>query len=209
MIRLTKGDEPDVLLANKASWTTEYLAGDDKRRYAHGDIRAALRDETQRKCAYCEGHIEHVSYSHVEHIRPKKKFPAEVVEWTNLTLGCAVCNTNKGDHYDADCLLLNPYADEPDEHLAWFGPMVMEVTPDRGRSTIAKLDLNRPELLYKRAERIRQAKDLLTMIAGAPASVATAVRQDLDAMSLSKAEYSAAVRAWLATEAPAELRPAS
>lgn len=202
MIRLLKGDEPAVLVANKDAWTAEFVAGDDRRRYAHPEIKDALRTETNQKCAYCESRMEHVSYPNVEHIRPKARFPDQVVEWTNLTLGCTVCNTNKGDHYDEDCVLLDPYSDAPEDHLTWFGPMVLEVTPDRGRSTITKIGLNRPELLYQRSERIRRAKDLITMIEGATPAVAAALTQDLRAMMLNQAEYSAAVIRWVETEGP-------
>jgi len=200
MIGLVKLLEPEVLQQNKVAWTAEFAADSSSRRYAHEEIRATLRDETSRKCAYCESHVEHVSYVHVEHILPKSIFPALVVEWENLTLACQKCNVEKGDDFDAVCLLLNPYADDPDDHLYWLGPMLMSLSPDRGRRTISKIDLNRAELLFKRAERIEHAKGILHLMDGASDAVRAALTSDLARLVAPGAEFSAAVRSFLASE---------
>ena len=91
MIKITKGPAPNVLVVNGAAWTREYVALDAKgrrdfRKYAHPDIKEALRAEANSKCTYCESFIDHIDYGHIDHIKPKSKFPDLVVEWGNLVL---------------------------------------------------------------------------------------------------------------------------
>lgn len=200
VIQLSKGPEPSVLATNKVAWTAEFEAGVDRRRYAHQEIRDALIGETARKCAYCESRMEHVAPSNVEHMVPKSVRTNLVCEWTNLTLACPTCNTKKGDYYDDGCPLLNPYEDDPDDHLRWVGPMVFAVTPDRGRVTRSRLALNRSELLFQRGQRIDRARELLELIADSAPAVGRALGEDLRSMQLADAEYSAAVRAFIAGE---------
>src|SRR5579862_8186359 len=90
VIRLTKGVQPDVLRENAQRWRDEDLEQDGKaterRRYAHPEIKDALRTETRGKCAYCESKIAHVAPEHVEHILPKSKRPELTFDWANLTI---------------------------------------------------------------------------------------------------------------------------
>ncbi len=48
-----------------------------------------------RFCSYCERDIR--SGIAVEHKRPKKKYPAEELNWDNFLLSCPNCNSNKLD----------------------------------------------------------------------------------------------------------------
>jgi uncharacterized protein (TIGR02646 family) len=201
MIRLFKEAEPTILAANRDAWTTEFTLGLDNRRYAIEDIRNALRDETHRKCAYCESHIDHVAYENVEHILPKSERPDLVCDWPNLTLACPKCNTNKGTYYNLDCLLVNPYSDSPSVHLRWLGPMVIAITQDRGSMTISRLDLNRSGLIYRRYEALAKAQKLMVQVTNNPGPIGAAIDEDLQRMQLDEAEYAAAVRALVATEA--------
>ncbi len=200
MISLSKVEEPAVLVSNAAVWTAEFVGGTDRRRYAHEDIRNALRVETKRKCAYCESRMEHVAPGHVEHIIPKSVKPELVCQWTNLTLACPTCNTNKGNYYNTTCALVNPYEDDPDAHLRWIGPMVEAVTHDRGRTTITRLKLNRAELLYKRMSEMERALSILNQMTESPGPISEALEEDLRAMVLDDAEYSAAVRSLVEAE---------
>lgn len=58
---------------------------------AAADLQARLGDF----CSYCERQIE--THLAVEHIRPKSLNAALENEWTNFLLGCANCNSSKGD----------------------------------------------------------------------------------------------------------------
>ena len=73
--------------------------------YAHEDVKKALIRAHHDKCCYCESKITHISYSDIEHFRPKKGFQQRrsdelgrpgyywlAYDWSNLFLSCEVCN---------------------------------------------------------------------------------------------------------------------
>lgn len=208
MIHLTVGPEPQVLLQNKNAWTMEYVTwlnqrnGSEPRRYTHDAIRAALRFETASKCAYCEGHMSDVSYDHIEHIRPKKKYPGLVCAWDNLTVACQVCNTNKGDFDSKECPLLNPYIDDPESEIAFGGPLAIPRGGPRSRITISTLDLNRVDLLFARKERLQHIIDLLDLIEQAKNQVAvqTAMWSSIDELTSDGSEFASACRYFVRAE---------
>ena len=92
MIRLNRQPEPQILVANHAAWAAEYSkwrdnpVGREPQKYAHADIRSALEAETHSKCAYCEGLIKDVSYTHIEHKLPKKNHLKLVCAWENISV---------------------------------------------------------------------------------------------------------------------------
>lgn len=174
MIKLSKGSKPQILIDNATQWTNEYvncLSSNQKPsdiiayRYRHPDIKVALEKETSKKCAYCESKIKHISFEDIEHILPKKKGarPDLYVEWTNLTLACEVCNrTNKKDYYDPNLPLVNPYVDDPDKYFIILGAMISSRdNNERGFISESTLDLNRPELVERRNERLKTMSTLL------------------------------------------------
>ncbi|WP_397517957.1 HNH endonuclease [Rhodococcus oxybenzonivorans] len=116
--------------------------------------------ECSKKCMYCECVIDDVSYSAVEHIKPKHLFEELVLDWDNLGLACSRCNTNKGRYWtdDVDLQLLNPYRDSLDAHITFRGPLtVAHLHSTRGANTIRKLKLSsREDLLLSRMRRIEE-----------------------------------------------------
>ncbi|WP_052393444.1 retron system putative HNH endonuclease [Pseudomonas rhizosphaerae] len=166
MIKLKRPLKPQILKQNETTWTADYLAakasGDTdaidaaERKYRHKEIKNALRDMHQRKCAFCESFIEHVSYSHIEHFKPKKRYPKMLVRWSNLLLACGVCNGTayKGEKFPTaaqDGPLINPANENPDDFLTYLFDPVANVAlvgykHPRGKTTIDTLGLNRPDL---------------------------------------------------------------
>jgi flagellum-specific peptidoglycan hydrolase FlgJ len=104
---------------------------------------------------YCEGKFEHNSYSHVEHIKPKAKFPELKFSWDNLGFSCQVCNTNKGEKYNETTPFIDPYSENPEDYIVF---LLFYLFPkqgsEQGEYTIKELDLNRPNLIERRKERI-------------------------------------------------------
>lgn len=108
---------------------------------------------------YCESQVSHVYYGDVEHIRPKAtdKYPHLEFEWTNLGYCCARCNNVKKDQFDEACPIIDPYSEDPATHLIAFGSaMRHKAGSERGALTITTIDLNRPELVERRAMRLTQ-----------------------------------------------------
>lgn len=174
MIKIYKTEKPQILIENSQQWTAEYLEALQqespvpnhiKYRYQNPEIKDALEKETHSKCAYCESKFKHVSFGDIEHILPKNKNarPELYVEWNNLTLSCEICNrTNKKDYYDPLDPLINPVEDDPNNLLIAFGPFIYQAPGSRkGELSIAILDLNRPELVERRKEKIENLLPLI------------------------------------------------
>ena len=205
MIHLNHVTKPQVLLENEQVWTDEYLewsqdrVGPEPQRYRHQQIRSALEAGTHSKCAYCEGLIKGVAYTHIEHKLPKKNHPKMVCVWENLTIACPRCNTNKGDYDEANCPLLDPYVDDVENWVAFYGSLALSRGGPRSRSTITRLDLNRMDLVYKRGQAITQLDLLLELVERAMSQLDARVQLwlDIDAMIADAAEFASACRQFL------------
>lgn len=173
MIKLRKLPEPDLLKNNKAEWTTRYndhinkgqpISDSLKYKYREPQIKQRILEETHEKCAYCESKVTHVYPGDIEHIAPRSKSPELVFKWSNLTLACLECNRRKGDYYDKDMPLINPYDDEPADHFLFAGPMIFHKPgSERGRLTRTRLAFNRPPLIERRQERLENVVNLMDL----------------------------------------------
>ena len=208
MIPLNQGEEPPVLVESGDAWTVEYVnwcekpVGRAPRRYAHQDIRRALEAETGSKCAYCEGRISDVAYTHIEHKLPKSKHPQLVCAWQNLTIACPKCNTNKGDYDEGECPLLDPYVDDVEEEVAFGGPLALARGGARAHATITRLDLNRKDLLFARGAALTSLYRLLDLIqraSGEPA-VLRSLWLEVGAMTAAEGEFASACRQFVAAQ---------
>ncbi len=204
MIRLIKGPVPAVLAANAAVWTADFLAyiynrqraPDSVRgRYTHPEIKNALIEECGGKCAYCESKLRHVAPGDIDHIFPVSRRPDLIFEWSNLTLACPVCNRLKRDYYHPDEPLLDPYIEEPSEHLVFLGSILFaRPLSQAGMRTILLLELNRPELMERRNEVITSLERLVAVWHGFPAGPSKdLVWQELQTLTSTQREYSHAL----------------
>ncbi len=168
MIRLMKGPVPTVLKRKGLQWTQEYLmalssgtlTATQRYRYRDPEIKQSIKKETCKKCAYCEGKVSHGHPGEADHILPVLHRPELVFEWTNLTYVCTECNRRKSSYYSETEPLVNPYRDEPSDHLMFFGPLVLH-RDDKGYRTSRKLDLSRLDLLERKQERIESLNFLI------------------------------------------------
>ncbi|MCI1037991.1 HNH endonuclease [Pseudomonas putida] len=130
--------------------------------YKHPDNKKALEDASHGKCMYCESKVTHVYFGDVEHIKPKAvtKYPELKFDWGNLGFCCARCNNSKSDDYEDDCPIIDPYSENPAESLIAFGSILYPKTgSERGDLTIRTLDLNRIDLVEKRALRLDEVQN--------------------------------------------------
>ena len=197
-----------MLFEKGEEWTAEYIrwckspTAQEPRRYAHRDIRSALELETNSKCAYCEGRINDVAYNHIEHKLPKRKHPYLVCDWANLTIACPRCNTKKSDYDAPECPLLDPYIDDVERAIVFFGPLALARGSARAQATITLLDLNRKDLLHTRAEAIVRLDRLLDLAerAASELDLLHALWLDIEVMTNSKGEFASACRHFLAAQ---------
>jgi uncharacterized protein (TIGR02646 family) len=188
MIKLEKGEQPQVLADNAVAWTNvvvdKLAAGEqptktEKGRYNHPEVKAALIAETRGKCAYCESKVRHVSYGDIEHVVPKSDEPSKWFDWFNLTLACDVCNTNKSNAPVNGDVFVDPYAVDPEEHFWLLGTMVKPKPGNEAASLTERLlDLNRVELLERRAVRLHDLLRMLEVVERAQQPVLKAVLWD-------------------------------
>ncbi len=198
MIYVERIAAPKTLVKNAGRWTEEYLAAVKRHakspndpklkrarktaeiKYNHKSIRKALgEDMFSGKCVYCESSFA----KHIEHYRPKSKWPKRCFVWENLHWACGDCNgpTYKGDRFPKTAEggpFLNPTKDHPERHLDFeydeeTGIAAIGFKTKRGQTTRDQLGLNRSELLKVRSENVGKTAYLATQAAkGDPKAVA-------------------------------------
>lgn len=167
MVKLTKLDKPQILSTNETQWTKELI---DKinsgnkvpdsiyNKYNQKDIKDKLKEETHDKCMYCESIVNHVAHEHIEHFRPKakNKYPELTYKWKNLGLACPKCNMNKSDEFDEQLPFVNPYKEDPSDFFIAVGNFIYSRPGNKKAHLTNKiLELNRPELIESRKERLK------------------------------------------------------
>jgi hypothetical protein len=201
---LVKKPVPAVLSANARVWTDAYVAsGGGTRPWAHDDIKKVLIEETDQKCAYCEGKLLAVSFGDIEHIYPKSKFPERVVDWDNLTLACSRCNDHKKSKYDPTLEFVNPYTDRIEDHLLFLGAVVYSVS-DRGFYTIKELKLNEPARFEARNRALESLEMLIRRWEEAPEGYMKENLAELIELQLDRGEYTASARTYKAARKTAK-----
>lgn len=166
-----------------------------------------LRLEARQQCVYCaipDKEFGGIRHFHVEHFRPKSKFPDLTNRYHNLFYSCAVCNSFKGDDWPEESGESRDAAGYLDPAMVDYGT-VFEVDPTSyeigsvcaaGRYTAHRLHLNRPHLVLVRRELavLRAAEELedmaheslarvFEMQAAATPEVQRECRQLVDALS--------------------------
>lgn len=144
MIRLERGDAPDELTEDfvnqqTALYKREVTAGKSISVWNHKWLKKALLATSHWKCAYCEVSLEkESSYMEVEHFEDKAHNEDKVLKWDNLLPSCKHCNSHKKDHNVIAEPIVNPYADNPHDHL-YFKNYMMRGRDEKGKTTIETL----------------------------------------------------------------------
>ena len=143
-----------------------------------------------------------MAYTHIEHKLPKRKHPQLVCDWKNLTIACPRCNTKKSDYDEPQCPLLDPYVDDVEVVVGFYGPFALARGGARSHATIKLLALNRADLLFARGEAIERLDGLLNLVeraAGKP-DVLVALWLDIEVITAAAGEFSSACRQFLASQ---------
>ena len=120
------------------------------------DLLVLVVERAHRRCEYCQTQQDIVVDMTIDHILPRAAGGDNNAD--NLCLCCAGCNSRKQDHVTGvdpetatEFPLFNPRTQIWYDHFRWSkdGVEVIGLTPV-GRSTIARLKLNRPQLLISR-----------------------------------------------------------
>jgi energy-coupling factor transporter ATP-binding protein EcfA2 len=151
------------------------------------EVKFALIDIFNSKCAYCESLISSPSSGYIDTFRPENgalyngKFDHLhygwlSFDWGNLYLCCPVCNKAKSNYFPVEgkranyntplheirktesYLLLDPCYDNPQEHISFIDNGEAVALTIRGKETISILQLNRPDLISQRKQKIDNLK---------------------------------------------------
>lgn len=151
------------------------------------------------KCIYCESYIDHVYFGDIEHIIPKSVRPDLTYDWKNLGYVCAMCNNAKSDQYDPSLEIINPYTEDPTNHIIAFGSFMYPLKgSEKGQKTIYDAQLNRPGLIEKRRELIdRIDRAVQACYRAKNTSLASILLEELIQEAEPEKEYSMSVREYL------------
>lgn len=125
MLKINKVEEPDFLKSYKRKYKPKNW--DD---YNEDNIKFDLKTYILEKeqninntnlCVYCEREIDiENNDGHIEHVRPKDKFPQLFQEYSNLSISCNSknsCGHTKANKYDNK--FINPLEENPNDFLTY------------------------------------------------------------------------------------------
>ena len=125
------------------------------------DWKQAIADHCGGLCIYCsisEARFGGIRNFHIEHFRPKVRFPKLENVITNLYLACAICNVLKSDDWPSEPVVDHSIAAYPDPYLADYN-VLFTVSPTTfeldaatvaGKYVIERILLNRAQLILER-----------------------------------------------------------
>ena len=153
MIKLERFPKPDYLTDEKIVELIGEFKNHGTTVWNTNHIKEPLLNSSHGKCSYCECDLtEESKYMEVEHFEDKKNNPDKVVIWENLLPSCKKCNGAKSTHDVIAEPILNPYVQDPKEHLAIRFFRMRGIT-QIGSDSIDVVDLNNQErLVLKRFE---------------------------------------------------------
>lgn len=161
MIPLLPVPKPEILTDEYVREKTAHFIATGERVWGSVHIERTLLAMGRNKCAYCECNIhEESKYMEVEHFKPKKLYPNEVLNWDNLLPSCKRCNGIKSNHDVVAEPLVNPRFDLPGEHLVFKVAYIFGKS-DSGKSTVEKIDLNEVERMVTPRVEIADRIDLI------------------------------------------------
>lgn len=142
MIKLTRENKPTYLSDEKVLELTSKFKTTKSAVWNNEHIKVPLLKSSHGKCAYCECPLTSESnYMEVEHFEDKNHNEDKVVIWENLLPSCKKCNGSKGTHNVIHEPIVNPYVDEPKDHLSLRLYRFRGKT-DKGNNTIEVTNLN-------------------------------------------------------------------
>ena len=123
--------------------------------------KQAIADHCAGRCVYCaipESRFGGIRNFHIEHFRPKAKFPRLENNIRNLYLACAICNVLKSDDWPAEPTVNHSRAAYPDPSRTDYNALFVtsSTTHEVGSRTVAgkylveRVLLNRAQLILER-----------------------------------------------------------
>lgn|GEM_PF-2396820 len=133
------------------------------------DWKQVIADDCEGRCIYCaiaEARFGGIRNFHIEHFRPRVRFPDLEDDIRNLYLACAICNVLKCDDWPADPIADHSIPAYPDPSLVDYNS-IFELVPNThevssstvaGTYVIRRMALNRAQLIIERRRIAVQAQ---------------------------------------------------
>jgi len=160
MLKVNKTVEPSFFTAFKKKNKPANWKDYEKYHEIKGKLKLHMLGEEQNNyCPYCERNIPSKEDGHIEHVRPRAKYPQEFQNYENLIVSCdanETCGKYKSNHFFDD--FINPVEKDPKKFLT-FDIYSGEIIPLQGKGesnyqnaarTIEILNLNGKSLLNQR-----------------------------------------------------------
>jgi hypothetical protein len=123
--------------------------------------KQAIADHCDGRCVYCaipEARFGGIRNFHIEHFRPKVKFPNLENEIRNLYLACAICNVLKCDDWPDEPAADHSLATYPDPFITDYNALFVISSRTHkvssptvaGKYLVEKVLLNRAQLILER-----------------------------------------------------------
>lgn len=162
MIKVKKGTEPEKFINYKRK--SNIINWDNYNYEIKEILKNKLLTETEgKRCPYCETEISSDN-SHIEHIKPKDKFPALLSDYTNLIPCCTNnkrCGASKANQWND--LFINPVLENPEDFFKYdlkTGKILPSydsgIAFDKAKIIIKFLNLNESRLVDARKNYIIQ-----------------------------------------------------
>lgn len=122
--------------------------------------RESLRTQYAFQCGYCGiREVDAGAELTVDHFQPRSKGGSDALE--NLVYCCPACNEFKGDYWQPGSprRILHPLRDNLTEHFILTDEGTLHPLTETGDLHIARLHLNRRELVLHRREQRALAED--------------------------------------------------
>ncbi|CAC9538139.1 hypothetical protein [uncultured Gammaproteobacteria bacterium] len=123
---------------------------------SYRSFRSYLADDFNHRCGYCDDPDIHygqtISY-HIDHFKPKSKFPDLETNYSNLVYSCPYCNGAKSDKWQEVDGFIDPCDNEYDKHLERTDKGKITCVTQRGQYIVEnlRLYLKRHELIWSLA----------------------------------------------------------
>ena len=172
MIHIERLPEPTILTEKRAAWKDAFLkkrasspgSRPHSSRYAHKEIVDTLTAMSSYRCFYCQQSLKDCT-PEVDHYIEVNEAPDRAFDWSNLYLSCKGCNAKLPSIPPSQCVdPCDPDVD-PADHLKFDNEQILpRKDSERGRRTIMKYKLNRPELDLKRSKALRECVELINKV---------------------------------------------
>lgn len=145
VIKLDLPKKPLKLIEKEKKLIKEFIDSDkNKVVWKYKYIYEPVRLSSHGKCCFSEIKLNTKStYLEIEHFYPKDIYPTKVVEQGNLLPSSKKCNGTKGKTDTKITQLINPYFDNPKEHLYFeYFRLYPKNNSIKGQNTIRYTSLN-------------------------------------------------------------------